>query len=94
MNEQQQRLVELSNGLFDNMQSLHSELLASSVSSVKDHIKMLFGGLLASATAITLNQWVAATTLVYSVLQIGLLLPIYYQKYKNWREKRKAKNAA
>lgn len=29
-------------------------------------------------TAMTLNEWVALATLIYVLLQIGLLLPKYY----------------
>lgn len=37
------------------------------------------GGIL---TAVTLNEWVALATLVYVVLQIGLLLPKYWRLLK------------
>jgi len=36
-------------------------------------------------SAMTLNEWVALATLVYVVLQAGLLLPKYYKLYKDWR---------
>ncbi len=42
------------------------------------------GGIL---TAITLNQWVAIATLIYVVLQIGLLIPKYIRLWKNRKEK-------
>ena len=41
------------------------------------HIKMLVGAALAFLTSVTLNEWVGVATLVYFVLQIGLLLPKY-----------------
>lgn len=32
----------------------------------------------------TLNEWVAIITIIYVLLQIGLLLPKYYKHIKNW----------
>jgi len=42
----------------------------------------------ATWTAITLNQLVAAATLIYIVLQIGLLIPKYIKIYKKWRQRK------
>lgn len=36
----------------------------------------------ASLAALTLQEWVALATLVYIVLQVGLLLPKYYGLFK------------
>jgi hypothetical protein len=47
----------------------------------------LAGGAL---SAITLNEWVAIATLVYLVLQIGLLAPSYIKIYKKWRDNAKS----
>ena len=43
-------------------------------------------GLGAGASFITLNEWVAIATLIFILLQIGLLLPKYWQYYKLWRK--------
>jgi hypothetical protein len=32
----------------------------------------------------TLNEWVAIVTILYVLLQIGLLLPKYYNLIKKW----------
>jgi uncharacterized membrane protein len=42
----------------------------------------------AAYTAMTLNEWVALATLVYVLLQIGLLVPKYYNGFKAWKAKR------
>jgi hypothetical protein len=51
-------------------------------------VKMTFGAFLTSATAITLNEWVAICTIIYFVLQIGLLVPKYIEL---WKKKRNGK---
>lgn len=43
-----------------------------------DHVKLAVGFCLASITAVTLNQWSAIITILWGVLQIGLLIPNYY----------------
>jgi hypothetical protein len=43
------------------------------------------GGIL---TALTLNEWVALATLIYVVLQIGLLIPRYVEIYRRWKKKK------
>jgi hypothetical protein len=49
-------------------------------------LKMTGGAFLTSATAITLNEWVAIVTICYFVLQIGLLLPKYWDlAQKKWK---------
>jgi len=40
----------------------------------------------AVASYVTLNEWVAMATLVFVVLQIGLLIPKYWKLYSRWRE--------
>ena len=35
----------------------------------------------------TLNEWVGIATLLYVVLQIGLLIPKYIKLIKGWRNK-------
>ena len=50
-------------------------------------LKMVGGAALTSATAITLNEWVAIATLLYFVLQIGLLVPKYIELFKKRRIK-------
>lgn len=42
----------------------------------------------AVATGLTLNEWVALATLLYVILQVGLLIPKYVDLYKKWREKK------
>ena len=44
--------------------------------------KMGTGAVLASATVVTLNDWVAVVTILYFVLQIGLLIPKYISAFK------------
>ncbi len=43
-----------------------------------DHVKLVFGLFLASITAVTLNQWSAIITILWGGLQIGLLIPSYW----------------
>lgn len=39
--------------------------------------------------SLTLSQWVGILTLLYLVLQIGLLIPKYLAEYRKWRKARK-----
>ena len=39
-------------------------------------------------SALTLNEWVALATLVYVILQAGLLIPKYIDMFKKWRGKK------
>jgi len=48
-----------------------------------DHLKLLIGIALAGVSAITLNMWAAIITILYSLLQIGLLIPNYITLWKN-----------
>lgn len=41
--------------------------------------------------ALTLNQWVAIVTIIYIVLQVGLLIPSYIKIYKTWKNKKNDK---
>ena len=41
--------------------------------------------------ALTLNQWVAIVTIIYIVLQVGLLIPSYINIYKTWKSKKDVK---
>ena len=50
-------------------------------------IKMAVAGGGATFAMLTLNEWVALATLVYVILQIGLLIPKYIDLYKKWRNK-------
>lgn len=50
--------------------------------------KMTGGAVLTSATALTLNEWVAIVTILYFVLQIGLLLPKYFNLFNSRKKKR------
>lgn len=47
-------------------------------------VKMSVGGTGVIIYSLTLNEWVAVATLTYLFLQIGLLLPKYYQMVKEW----------
>lgn len=38
--------------------------------------------------AITLNQTVAIVTIIYVILQVGLLIPSYIKIYKTWKNKK------
>lgn len=87
--EDPDRIINISNGLFENMQVLKVETI---ISTQKDHIKMFITGVLSAVTALTLNQWVAVFTIIYSLLQIGLLIPKYMTLVKIWREKKRAAN--
>lgn len=40
----------------------------------------------AMVSAMTLNEWVSLATLLFIMLQIGLLVPKYIHLYKKWRE--------
>ncbi len=40
--------------------------------------KMTVAGVGTAFSSLTLNEWVACATLIYVVLQIGLLLPKYW----------------
>lgn len=50
--------------------------------------KMSIGAGGAAASALTLNEWVAICTILYLVLQIGLLLPKYVQIARDWLKNR------
>lgn len=50
-------------------------------------IKMGVGAGGAVFYGLTLNEWVAAATLVYLALQIGLLLPKYWKLLAHWLRK-------
>lgn len=54
-------------------QEIHQE-------AVKSTIAVSGAGL----SAMTLNEWVALATLIYIVLQIGLLIPKYWKFWKGW----------
>lgn len=45
----------------------------------------------AAASYMTLNEWVAVATLVFIMLQIGLLIPKYYSLYRAWRNGKRIK---
>ncbi len=47
-----------------------------------DHIKLLIAAVLGSIAAITLNEWVSITAIIYSVMQITLLMPKYFEAMK------------
>lgn len=53
------------------------------------HTKIGVGAGLAAATGLTLNEWVAVVTILYFVLQIGLLVPKYWGAFHTWRVKRR-----
>lgn len=54
-------------------------------------VKVAVGGGGALIYGLTLNEWVAVATILYMVLQIGLLVPKYYaiveRAYTKWRSK-------
>lgn len=50
--------------------------------TLSDHIKMFIALILGSITAITLNQWVAVSTIIYTLMQITLLMPKYWAAVK------------
>jgi hypothetical protein len=35
---------------------------------------------------LTLAEWVGIVTIIYTLLQIGLLLPRYWRMFKEWRK--------
>lgn len=53
--------------------------------------KMGLAGAGAAASYLTLNEWVALATLIYVLLQIGLLFPKYATLYKAWRDGKRIK---
>lgn len=53
-----------------------------------DALKMGIAGGGTAASFLTLNEWVALATLIYVLLQIGLLLPKYFKAYTDWRNKK------
>lgn len=50
-------------------------------------VKVSVGAGGVAAYNLTLNEWVALVTIAYLVLQIGLLLPKYWQILKEYRSK-------
>lgn len=52
--------------------------------------KMAIGAGGAAAYGLTLNEWVAIFTIMYLILQIGLLLPKYVQIAKDYFRKDRA----
>ncbi len=59
----------------------------------QDHIRLLISCILGFFSAITLAQWVLVSTLIYTTMQIGLLIPRYVEKFRN-RKKRRPVNDA
>ncbi len=55
-----------------------------------DTLKLFISAILGTLSAITLNQWVLITTLLYGVMQIGLLIPRYIALFRGWRKRRAA----
>lgn len=53
-----------------------------------DHIKLFITAFLSGLTAITLNEWVAIISLLYGLLQIGLIVPKYVAIFKGWKKRR------
>lgn len=51
------------------------------------HTKIGIGAALAAATGLTLNEWVAVVTIAYFLLQIGLLIPKYCDRFHAWRSR-------
>ena len=50
-------------------------------------LKMGGAGVGVGVSALTLNEWVAIATLIYVILQAGLLIPKYIEIFKKWRNK-------
>ena len=59
---------------------MQNETLTSTVVKVSPAI----GG--AWYSTMTLNEWVALATLIYIVLQAGLLIPKYINIFNEWRK--------
>lgn len=53
--------------------------------------KIGIGTVGAAASYMTLNEWVALATLVFILLQIGLLIPKYVALYRAWLHGKKIK---
>lgn len=51
--------------------------------------KVGLAGAGAAASFMSLNEWVALATLVFIILQIGLLIPKYWALFKAWRRGKK-----
>lgn len=67
------------------MQDTSSDTIIEAAKSAPPAIvtAMHLGGL-------SLADWVAILTMLYLALQIGLLLPRYLEKLRNWQQKKKS----
>lgn len=66
------------------MQKVSPTVLVGNVDEKAAAVKMAVGGGGALFYGITLNEWVAILTILYMILQIGLLLPKYYAMAQRW----------
>lgn len=69
-----------------------TETTNSAVLHVDSHAsqaKIGLAGAGAAASFMSLNEWVALATLVFIVLQIGLLIPKYWALFMAWRRGKK-----
>lgn len=48
--------------------------------------KIAGGSILVGAYGLTLSDWVAIATILYMILQIGLLLPKYWALISRWKK--------
>lgn len=61
---------------------------------MKDHaaeVKIGGGVVLTGLSALTLNEWLIIVSIIYFVLQIGLLIPKYHALVCAWMNKRRDK---
>lgn len=68
-----------------------SDATVAHISTPDAAVKASIAGGGAVASYLTLNEWVAIATLVFVVLQIGLLIPKYWSLYKALVDRRNKK---
>lgn len=66
------------------MDKIEQITMAEQMSRHSGEIKIGVATAGATASVMTLNEWVALATLVFVLLQIGLLIPKYYIGIKTW----------
>lgn len=70
------------------MQTVSDTAVHMNIDPAAASVKMGIAGTGAVASYMTLNEWVALFTLLYVILQIGLLIPKYRKLYQAWCEGR------
>ncbi len=63
-----------------NMSSFHEEKVTTINTGIAAGSAVMY--------ELTLNDWVLIATLLYFLLQIGLLIPRYVTMYRDWKNKK------